>query len=273
MKVYVVTDLEGICGVGGFDVWRYDSPGEAMIKREERTLWANQVNAAVEGAVEVGATEIVVLDNHSAGDTLPRSLLAAPARLIHGRGRSTWLPALDDSYAALLMVGAHAMAGSGGHLSHTYSRRHIRRVRINGLEVGEIGLVAGISGSFGVPVVFVSGDDVATEEARQLIPAVEIAAVKRSLSIGSCVCLPESEAVERIRTGVRQGIANRAENDMTSFAGEIELRVDYTASQSWRAPVRWLVHGGKRGRPGWPGCVVVRDRSVTSAWDRFVGLA
>ena len=120
MKVYLVTDLEGVAGVSGFDVRDSAHPADRAKRDEWSQLWIEEVNAAVEGAVAAGAEQVIVLDNHGPGDTLPVERLRAPARILHGGGRPTWLAGLDTSFAACLVGGQHAMAGADdGHLRHT----------------------------------------------------------------------------------------------------------------------------------------------------------
>ena len=203
MKVYIIADLEGVSGVASYDTFSNSLPGDTERKREYVDYWVDEINAAVSGAVAAGATEIVLLDNHSAGSTIPRGRLVGPARLVHGSGRPTWLPFLDATFDALLFVGQHARANtSNAHLCHTYSRRRISKVILNGCEIGEIGLGAGIAGYYGVPLAFVSGDDKAVTEARELVPTVATATVKFGLSMGSCASVPREEAVGLIRGGV-----------------------------------------------------------------------
>lgn len=270
MKVYVVADLEGVSGVGGFDVRDVASALAADRRGRWLELWAGEVNAAVEGAVAAGAGQVLVLDNHGSGDSLPADLLHASARLVHGTARPTWLPLLDDSVHAVLIVGQHAMAGCPrGHLCHTYSRRRLDRVSLNGTEIGEIGLIAGIAGEAGVPVVFLSGDDGAAAEMGGLARQVETVAVKQSLSRRACVSLSPGESRERIRAGVGRALARRDGIAPVCFAPPLWLRVRYRRRDGWRAGARWL-KGGLRD--GWWGRELrLSGDRLGPLWDRFVG--
>ena len=233
-----------------------------------------EVNAAIEGALAAGATDILVLDNHGSGNSLPLDLLVPPAKLIQGRNRPTWLPLLDASVAALLFVGQHARAGAAqAHLSHTYSRQHLRCVRLNGREIGEIGLAAGIAGIAGVPAVFISGDHAAVEEAREWIPGIESGVVKVGLSGGACLSRPCGEARDMIRAGVERGLSKRARLSPVVFEGPVELVVDYSLKDSWRAPARSLLQPGSGARwAGW-GRLRMVDQNLIRLWDRFIGLS
>jgi D-amino peptidase len=71
------------------------------------------------------------------------------------------LETLDESFAGLFLVGYHAPIGAErGMMDHSYSASCIYRVRLNGIEAGETEINAALAGWYGVPVCFVSGDDV-----------------------------------------------------------------------------------------------------------------
>src|ERR1044072_4401437 len=58
MKVFIVSDMEGVAGIVK---WQQVSGGHAMYE-EGRRLYTGEINAAVRGAKTAGATEIVVMD-------------------------------------------------------------------------------------------------------------------------------------------------------------------------------------------------------------------
>ena len=274
MKVYVVADLEGVSGVSGFDVFSPDLPGDVERRNRFLRLWAGEVNAAVRGAVSAGAEEVVVLDNHSSGESLPMDLLDPPARVIHGKGRPSWLPMLDDGFAAVVMVGQHAMvATQAGHLCHTYSRQRIKRVTINGRDAGEIALVAGMASSFGVPSVFVSGDDAAVAEAEDWLPQVTTVAVKQGLSRQSCLSLPATEACAAIESGVRQSLGRTGEISALSLSTPVVLEVEYYFRYSWRVPLKRLLRRRCRRQVRVRGLrrTILSGADLASLWNEFIG--
>ena len=61
MKVYVMTDLEGVAGIINFD--DYGTP-KGRYYETARELTTNETNAAIEGLIEDGAKEILVVDGH-----------------------------------------------------------------------------------------------------------------------------------------------------------------------------------------------------------------
>jgi D-amino peptidase len=282
VKIYLITDMEGVSGVSGFDVRESSRPQDVELRRVWSALWIGEVNAAVAGAVAAGANHVLVLDNHGPGDTLAAEALASPAQLLHGGRRDSWLTRLDASYDAVVIIGQHAMAGaSGGHLHHTYSRRRLERVSLHGpekhgpekiqTEIGEIGLIVGIAGEFDIPVVFLSGDEAATVEIEALVPGVETAAVKKGLSRECCISLAAADSCDRIRTGVERALRQRHQVQPQSIEPPIELRLRYASRCGWRAAARWL-----RGGPGLSWRPIrdlrVRGDSMRQTWDRAIGL-
>jgi len=64
MRIYIMTDLEGVCGVTDFDNW---CGPEGRYYEAARELLTGEVNAAVEGFLAAGAREILVADGHGCG--------------------------------------------------------------------------------------------------------------------------------------------------------------------------------------------------------------
>ena len=271
MKVYIIADFEGVSGVDGYDVFSRSLPGDVEKRRRFVEYWVDELNGAIRGAVAAGATEIVLLDNHSAGCTIPLGQLVGPARLIHGAGRPTWLPLLDATFDALLFVGQHAMANtSKAHLCHTYSRRRISKVILNGREIGEIGLGAGIAGCHGVPLAFLSGDDKAVAEARDLVSTVAGATVKFGLSTTSCASVPREEAVGLIRDGVELALKDTA-GPPVRFEPPLELSIVYRWSESWRAAAKSILRP-RCGRISGIRRLTITGNELPEMWDRIIGL-
>lgn len=192
MKIIIMTDMEGVAGV--MNSRAYCSMETSRYYDEAVELTTLEVSAAVEGALQAGATEVLVIDGHGYG-AISRTLLH-PRALLAG-GRPTIPPirtVLDGSYAAAMMIGQHAKANTdGGHLSHTGSFR-VEDESINGVSMGEIGQWFLLCGYYDVPVVMVSGDEAACNEARDLVPNIETAAVKYGIPHGSAAGLTMEEA-------------------------------------------------------------------------------
>ena len=221
MKVYIMTDMEGAAGVVNAD--DYLAPG-ARYYELARELVTAEVNAAIEGGLEAGATEFLVVDGHGYG-AINQTLLHPAAQLL--AGRPIGYPfGCDDRFDAAFMIAQHAKANAdGGHLAHTGSFA-IEDLRINGKSVGEMGCNMLVAAYYSVPYVLHTGDAAASAEALDLVPAIETVTVKWGVRRGSAAGLdarqnelfngaathlhPE-EARRRIRAAARRALERRAE--------------------------------------------------------------
>lgn len=188
MKVYIMTDMEGVAGI--INSADYASPGSRYyeLARELTTL---ETNAAIEGVLEAGATEILVVDGHGPGAINP-TLLHPEARLLAGRPLG-YPSGCDNSFDAALMVGQHAKSNTdGGHLCHTGSFA-VEDLSINGVSVGEAGCNMLLAAYYNVPMVMLSGDEAACDEVRALVSNMEVAAVKVGVKRGSASGLTTEE--------------------------------------------------------------------------------
>lgn len=225
MKLYILTDLEGVCGVVNFEEWA--SP-QGKFHEKARHLLTQEVNAAVEGALEAGATEIVVWDGHGPGAVNIEDL-HPEAKLLHGRNIPRTL-GLDETFSALLFVGQHARSGAPeANMPHTYST-DILKVTLNGIEIGEFGMRAVLAGHFGVPTVFISGDEAACKEAQELIPEIEAVIVKWAMSESAALCLSPEKARALIREGVRRAVERRDEIPPFKLNPPYELVIQYRSA-------------------------------------------
>src|SRR5712691_11539957 len=161
-KVFMITDMEGVDGIFNSDLQciPYQSPRF----EESKKLLTGEINAAVDGLLEGGATEVVVWDGHDSSRTLSALDIHPRARLLTGAPVSPKLE-LDSSYSALVFIGQHAMAGAEkGILSHSYSSEGIQNIWVNNKLTGEIGARVMLAGTFGIPAIMLSGDAAACRE-------------------------------------------------------------------------------------------------------------
>ena len=202
-KVYISVDLEGISGVNGDD---QTGPGGAEYGRA-RKLMAEDANAAIRGAFEGGATDVLVNDSHGGQRNLLPEDLDPRARLIsHSFKRYGMMEGLDDSFDAIVFVGYHAKADAPrGLFAHTGSGV-VRDLQVNGRSVGEGGMNAALAAWYGVPVVAITGDDAAVEEVKGVVPGIRGVAVKRAINIRAVELRPLAEARRDIQAGVRDGV-------------------------------------------------------------------
>ena len=177
MKIMMMTDLEGCAGVIDFENWALAS---GRYYDTAKKFLTEEVNAAVDGLVAGGATEIVVLDGHGPGAIAPE-LLDARAWFQRGHGDEVWPWQLDRSFDGLAFVGQHAKAGTDySHLTHTQSTTYID-LSVNGISIGEYGQMALCAMELGVPTILACGEEALAREAEALTPGVVTVAVKRGL--------------------------------------------------------------------------------------------
>src|SRR5512132_1686995 len=81
-RIFVVTDMEGVGGVNSADEQLL--PGQRRYE-ESRRLLTGELNAAVEGALAAGATEVVVWDGHDGSRSLSIDEIHPLAKLIQGK--------------------------------------------------------------------------------------------------------------------------------------------------------------------------------------------
>lgn len=180
-----MTDLEGVAGILNWE--DYGSP-EGRYYEIGKELTTRETNAAVEGCLEAGADEVLVVDGHGCGAINP-VLLHPEAKLLAGRPMG-YPFGCDSSFDAALIIGQHAKSNTdGGHLAHTQSFG-VEECTINGVSVGELGENMLFVAYYGVPTVMVSGDRAMCEEALALVPNLETATVKEGLKRGTGSGLP-----------------------------------------------------------------------------------
>jgi D-amino peptidase len=196
MKVFLSTDMEGTAGIADWEQCVGDGP---QVTAGRRLLLA-EVNAAIEGALAGGATEVVVNDSHATMRNLPPGELAGQASYISGSHKPLYMmQGLDGSFDAAMFISYHGSAGAPAGLSHTYNPRAVIEVRIDGAVTGEAGINALVAAHYGVPVVLVTGDRCACEETATLIPAVYQAVVKEHVSRLAAESLHPDRACALIR--------------------------------------------------------------------------
>lgn len=256
MKLYILTDIEGVAGVANFHDYSYETGRFYPLSRKLLTL---EVNAAVEGALAGGAEEIVVLDGHGPGGINVEEL-HPEARLLHGTGLPPTL-GLDESYDALFFVGQHAMShAEKAGMAHSFSSRTIEHIYLNGEQIGEFGLRTILAGEFGIPVTLVTGDQATAEEARRVIPEIEAVVVKESLGIGCAITLSPEKSRRLIREGAERALRRKDQIQPYRVPPPYVLRVEYKTPEL----------AGTALRPGW---TRVDERTVERRTDRFLDIS
>jgi len=205
LKVFISVDMEGVTGVVNVD----DASRGGKDYDYFRQTMTREANAAIEGALAAGATEIVVRDSHGSALNLLPEMLNRNSKLLRdwSEGPLVMMEGIDASYDAAVFVGYHARAGTpNGVLDHT-SSGNVTNVTVNGISMPETGYNALMAGHYDVPVVFVAGDQAVCDQARELLGNVETVAVKEGIGAAALNLHPEV-AREQIREGVERALSN-----------------------------------------------------------------
>ena len=224
LKVLISADMEG---VGGVSTWSVQASAKGREYEKFRELMTREVNAAVEGAFAAGATEVVVGDSHGDAQNIDVELLDRRVRLIRAWPRPLgMMQGIDASFGAVVFVGYHAAEGrANAILSHSFSGTI--EVELDGVPVPEAGFNAAIAGDFGVPVVFLSGDQTICADAKKLLGPIETAVVKEATGFYSASMVHPEVAQKMIREGVRRGVERRREISPYRVARPVQLRIRF----------------------------------------------
>ena len=207
MKIYISFDIEGVSGITN----RFDIDEHGARFNVAQRLATGDVNAAIEGALNAGAEEVVVYDGHGfERNNILLEQLHPKAKLIRSRLETPGfnLPALDDTFDAVFFIGWHARPSMPGVLSHCYHPDVFLEWRVNEKPVGEPELSAAYAGLFNLPVILFSGDDKSCAEVELWNPACQRVITKYALDREAAICLPLAESRRRLREGARAAIAN-----------------------------------------------------------------
>lgn len=205
LRVYISVDMEGITGVVA---WEQTMSGNPDYETARKWMAAD-VNAAIEGALKAGAAEIVVNDAHGDQRNLIPDDLNPKAVLISGAPKPLgMMEGISGDFDACIFIGYHAMAGTEqGVLDHTQSGSGVYAVKVNGLELPELGLNAAVAGVYGVPVVFVSGDVAVCKQAKAVLGNdVLTAPVKDGAGRYAARLVPAVDARRAIRDRVAEAL-------------------------------------------------------------------
>jgi len=205
MKLFISSDIEGTAGIVDWQQVRASGADYALGRR----LLMAEVNAAIDGAVEAGAGEIVVNDSHSTMQNIDPGALHHHASYLSGRHKPLYMmEGLDGTFDAVFMVAYHGGIGAErAILSHTYNPLAVWEARLNGIAVGESALNALVALHHRVPVVLITGDDATADEARPFLPDIEAIVVKRSITRFAAESLHPDRACELIRDGAARALA------------------------------------------------------------------
>ena len=258
MKLFLSTDFEGTSGIVA---WEQIIEGNAEYEQGRRLL-TNEVNAIIQGAMNAGATEFVVNDAHHNMRNLHPQDLLGNATLITGRHKPLYMmQGLDSSFDGVCFVSYHGSIGAEhAVLSHTYNPGAIWEVRLNGEIVGESGLNALVAAHFGVPIIFVSGDEATAREAEGIAPQAEKVIVKESLGRFAAAHIHPTVACELLQAGASKAVQHIERMQPPRFNVPVTLEITFLVADM--AEMALWIRGVER----------VNARTVRVVSDDLLGL-
>ncbi|MDQ0381669.1 M55 family metallopeptidase [Amycolatopsis thermophila] len=223
MRIMISADMEGATGV----TWTDDVvPGTEQWQRFRR-LFTGDVNAVIGGLFDGGATDVLVNEAHSAQRNLLLEDLDERARMLTGRHKPlSMMQGIDSGVDGVVFLGYHAGAGADGVLAHTYLENQITGVWLDGEPASEGRLNAALAAEYGVPVLLVSGDDKACDDAAGYAPGAERVAVKECVSRYAAICLPPSRTAEMLSAAARASMDRAVRTPGTAATHRIEVEFD-----------------------------------------------
>jgi D-amino peptidase len=211
MRILLSADMEGISGV---TTWDQVTPGHPEYERFRR-LMTGDVNAAVRGAFDGSAAEVVVTDGHWNGSNLLIEELDPRARLNCGSpSPASMMQGIEEGFDGVFFVGYHArQASTPAVLDHTWSSTCVHNVWLNDELAGEYTLNAALAGYYEVPVLLATGDQTLCAQIRGLVGEVTAVAVKQATGRQSAECLPPTVSQQLIQQGAQQAVQRLARKE------------------------------------------------------------
>lgn len=238
MKILISVDAEGISGIHKLTQVLPASKDYPMMCK----LMAQDVNAAVRGAVAAGAEEVIVNDCHSHGDNIDITDLDTHATLLSGFHKPLWMAeGVDRNVDALMLVGYHSRKGAKGIVSHTIYYNQVWEATVNGIPFGEGDFVAHAAGYFGVPTVLITGDDQVTSYVKEHMPGIHTAVVKEMVAGGAAYLYHPDKTKTAIEEAAR--LAVDAYRDIPPLTLEGPLRLEITFASATHANLACTVPG------------------------------
>jgi D-amino peptidase len=233
-SVYIIADMEGLAAaVRNQTEMRPVSRGGSPQHEQFRQELTNEVNALIAGARAAGATQFIVNEGH--GGTLFRNILVdrldPEAILIRGYPKpivmSTGMNPMVD---AMMIVGAHANAGSPGVISHNFA---FDSFTVNGKALNEAGIAAFIGGEMGVPMTLASGDDVLAAETREMLGPLETVITKTAFSRSAAAVLPPATVHRMLRQGAARAVRRVKAGELKAFRMDKPYQVRFCLRRSF----------------------------------------
>jgi D-amino peptidase len=238
MRVFISIDAEGCTGIYKIAQVMPGNPDYEFCRR----MMEGDANAAIRGAFNSGALDVLVNDAHNNGDNIRIENLDPRARLVSGSAKPmSMMEGITGAFDAVLLLGYHSRKSERGAIAHSYSYGSIFEVSINGRPVGEAEINGYFAGCFGVPVVFMSGDQYVTENMRSVVPGIRTVATKRAIGCAASECIHPQVMWKRIEEGVLAALSDIKNNQVKPMGDppytlEIQFATTSHATLAMRLP-------------------------------------
>lgn len=272
MRIYISADGEGVSGAVSTEEMHQTGKDFERFRH-----WMTQdVNAAVRGAFDGGATEVVVNDSHWTMTNLIYEELDPRAEVIRGWNKDLGMMECVEGCDGAFFVGYHAKVGhSDGVANETMLGFEMYEMRMNGEVVGEMELNAALAGAYNVPIIMVSGDDMLSNEAKKYFGDVETAVVKYAIDRWSARCLSYERAHGIIQDSARTAVSRLTSFQPKVYDGPVEIEIEWTSSSeckkaslvpgSYRKSARTIAYKGDHMLDAWKGIWACLNLGWTSS--------
>ncbi|MCF7826852.1 MAG: M55 family metallopeptidase [Candidatus Marinimicrobia bacterium] len=230
MKLYISADIEGITGIGHWNETDKAFPNEYAWFQKQMTA---EVAAAAEAAIAAGATEILIKDAHDSGRNLILDKLPELARVVRGWAGHplSMVQEVDDSFDAIMFIGYHSRAGQNTNtLAHTMSSARIARMTLNGKDMSEFYLHALAASYYGVPAIFVAGDEGLCQEVKEHNPSIQTVATIRGEG-NSVISQHPAQSIRMIKAGVRKAMGGEWSKGLFTIPEKLEFSIEFKKHQ------------------------------------------
>lgn len=237
MKFFISIDLEGCAGVVGMMHGTLDDSKNYTFACEQAVM---EANAAARALFDCGAEEVVICDGHGDGTNLDYRKLDPRCKILMGTPMRERFCILQNDFDGMLLMGYHGMEGSPSVLAHSFNSRANQYIKVNGKMVGEIDIDAIVAGSRGVPVIFVSSDDVTVSEARQILPYIRYVETKQSLGHNYILSKNPQSVLDEIYTEVKKAANEASKMAPYLVEGPYQVEIRFTRAEDAEHAVKHL---------------------------------
>lgn len=230
MKIFISADIEGITGIGHWNETDKAFPNEYSWFQKQMTA---EVAAAAESAIDGGATEILIKDAHDSGRNLILDELPEMCNVVRGWAGHplSMVQEVDHSFDAIMFVGYHSRAGQNTNtLAHTMSSARIARMTLNGQDMSEFYLHGLAASYYGVPSIFVSGDEGLCHEVAEHNPNIQTVATIRGEG-NSVISQHPQQSLKMIKSGVTKAMGGDFSKGLLSIPEKLEFSIEFKKHQ------------------------------------------